>query len=129
MSDRSINRIFQTRHLRACSLSPSYFFSFSFFIKQPSRPLTRCHLNGRQDTLCAYTRCPYFATLPFFFPHVAKSSKVYARWSAIPRHLRGKMVGKIRGGSGEGTNKKIRDAFNAPSSPACSWINVARFSP
>lgn len=40
-----------------------------------------------------------------------------------------RMVGKIRGGSGEGTNKKIRDAFNAPSSPACSWINVARFSP
>lgn len=98
---RSINRIFQTRHLRSCSLSPSYFFSSSFFIKQPSRPLTRCHLNGYARTyLCAYTRCPYFATLPFFFPRVAKSSKVCARWSAIPRHLRGKNGWKNKGREG-----------------------------
>lgn len=72
----------------------------SLFYEQPSRSvtLTRCHLNLSACRMPVYTMpyipCPYFATLPFFFPLLQNRAK-FMLDGARSRGVYGKVVWKI----------------------------------
>lgn len=88
--------------------SLSLIFFLFFFIKQPSRSvtLTRCHLNGCQDIVCVYSM-PLFCHTSFFLSLRCKIKQSLCSVERDPAVFTGKIVGKIRDGRGEGTNKKF----------------------